>query len=177
MTTFREDPLLRGARAFLTFLIALMAIAVAGLAIGAPGILLYGDSFLAELGEQYGSLAGRYDVIWAFVGMILTGLVLAGLAWRFLLLLRRIVDSVATGDPFVPENARRLTAMGWITLAGQVIVIPAIFIGAWLSTVLTDADFEFDISLGAILLALVLFILARVFRHGAEMRDDLEGTV
>ncbi len=26
-------------------------------------------------------------------------------------------------------------------------------------------------------LALLLFILARVFRHGAAMRDDLEGTV
>ena len=28
-----------------------------------------------------------------------------------------------------------------------------------------------------ILLVLILFILARVFRHGAAMREDLEGTV
>ena len=28
-----------------------------------------------------------------------------------------------------------------------------------------------------IVLALVLFILARVFREGARMRDELEGTV
>ena len=34
------------------------------------------------------------------------------------------------------------------------------------------------IGLSAALAArLVLFILARVFRHGAAMRDDLEGTV
>ena len=37
------------------------------------------------------------------------------------------------------------------------------------------ADIEF--SLTGVLLALVLFILARVFRHGAAMREDLEGTV
>ena len=30
---------------------------------------------------------------------------------------------------------------------------------------------------GSILLTLILFILARVFRHGAAMREDLEGTV
>ena len=28
-----------------------------------------------------------------------------------------------------------------------------------------------------ILLVIILFILARVFRHGASMRADLEGTV
>jgi hypothetical protein len=135
------------------------------------------DRCLAALSEQYGSLAGRYDIIWAFVALLATGLALAALGFRFLLLLRRIVDSVATGDPFVPDNAARLTAMAWLTLAGQVAVVPAIFIGGWISTILKDADFEFEVSLSAILLALVLFILARVFRQGAAMRDDLEGTV
>ena len=38
-----------------------------------------------------------------------------------------------------------------------------------------DTDFGFDG--GGILLILILFILARVFRHGAAMREDLEGTV
>ena len=30
---------------------------------------------------------------------------------------------------------------------------------------------------GALILALILFVLARVFRRGADMRDGLEGTV
>lgn len=34
-----------------------------------------------------------------------------------------------------------------------------------------------DFSLSSLFLSLTLFILARVFRHGAAMRDDLEGTV
>ena len=42
-----------------------------------------------------------------------------------------------------------------------------------------NADITIDAGLDieGILLALILFILARVFRHGARMRDDLEGTV
>lgn len=177
MMSFRHDPLLGGARALLTFLIAVLLIVAAGLIAAVLGLLVYRDTFLAELAEQYGSLAGRYDLVWAFEGLLLTGLALSLLAWRFLLLLRRIVDSVATGDPFAPENADRLTAMAWLTLAGQVAVIPALFIGAWISTILKDTDFEFELSLSAILLALVLFILARVFRQGAAMRAELEGTV
>jgi hypothetical protein len=173
----RQDPLLGSARAFLTFLLGLMIFVIIGLTIGIPALLIYGNRFLAELSQQYGPLAGRFDLIWGFIALLATGLVLAALAFRFLLHLRRIVDSVATGDPFAPQNADRLTAMAWLTLIGQVVVIPAIFVGAWLATILKDADFEFEISLSAILLALVLFILARVFRHGAAMREDLEGTV
>jgi hypothetical protein len=33
------------------------------------------------------------------------------------------------------------------------------------------------LSLNSLVLALVLFVLARVFRHGAQMHDDLAGTV
>jgi hypothetical protein len=37
--------------------------------------------------------------------------------------------------------------------------------------------FKADVPLAGLFLALVLFILARVFREGTRMRDDLEGTV
>ena len=177
MATLRSDPLLTLSRGFLTFLIVCVAIGIAATAIGIPAVLIYRDVVLAELSKQYGNLAGRDDLIWAFVGLVTTGLVLCVLLWRFLLLLRRIVDSVATGDPFVPENAERLRLMGWLTVAGQVVVIPAAFVGAWVSDILTDSDFDFGVSLSELLLALVLFILARVFKRGAEMREELEGTV
>ena len=47
----------------------------------------------------------------------------------------------------------------------------------WLEESTKDFEANFDISIGGILLPLVLFILARVFRRGAEMREELEGTV
>ena len=54
------------------------------------------------------------------------------------------------------ESGLRTAQWRFVRRAGQV----------WLALVL-----------GGILLALVLFILARVFRKGAEMRAELEGTV
>jgi hypothetical protein len=177
MTTLRSDPLLTLSRGFLTLLIFIAGIGVVATAIGIPGVLIYRDLILKELAEQNGNLAGRNDLIWAFAGLVATGLVLCGLLWRFLVLLRRIVDSVATGDPFAPENAERLQQMGWLTIAGQVVTIPAALIGSWVATVIEEGNFDFDLSLGTLLLILVLFILARVFKRGAEMREELEGTV
>ena len=39
------------------------------------------------------------------------------------------------------------------------------------------AEDALNAAIGGFLLSLVLFILARVFRLGAEMRSDLEGTI
>jgi hypothetical protein len=54
-------------------------------------------------------------------------------------------------------------------------------IAAWLQPYAEKVGADFttnaDFGGGGLLLTLVLFILARVFRKGAEMRADLEGTV
>ena len=177
MATFRQDPLLATAHALLTFLIVVMLVMMAAIAVGIPGLLIYRDTFLGELSQQYGNTAGRYDLVWAFVAMMAFLLAIVAMGWRFLVLLRRIVDSVAAGDPFVPDNGERLRQMGWLTVAAQVATIPPAAIGRWIGHLLTDADFDFDITLGGLLLTLTLFILARVFRRGAEMREELDGTV
>jgi hypothetical protein len=177
MASFRQDPLLGFARGFLTFLIVIMLLVMAGLVVGMPALLIYRDTFLGELGEQYGSLAGRYDLVWAFVAIMAVLLAIVAMGWRFLVLLRRIVDTVASGDPFVPDNGVRLREMGWLTVAAQVATIPAAALGHWVSHVVEDSDFDFELGLGGLLLTVTLFILARVFKRGAEMREELEGTV
>lgn len=90
--------------------------------------------------------------------------------------LTAILETVRSGDPFVVANADRLQRIGWALFAIQVL----------------------DLGFGAIVLALdrlgvdhatwvpgftgwigvvMLFVLARVFRAGATMRDDLAMTV
>jgi hypothetical protein len=101
---------------------------------------------------------------------------------RFLLELGGIVKSVERGDPFEPANADRLSRMGWIAVAGYAIATVIGSIAAWIKSVAGEAGNHIDVDDvgldgGGILLILVLFILARVFRHGAAMREDLEGTV
>ena len=66
---------------------------------------------------------------------------------------------------------------GWLTIAIQLLAIPVNGIGSWLESAVKQATVGFGISLSGFLLALVLFILARVYRRGAEMRAELEGTV
>src|SRR3546814_4918055 len=90
-------------------------------------------------------------------------------------LLRQLIGTVGEGDPFIFENAVRLRKMGWIAVIVELTKIPAgamaIFLVGQFETDRMQLDIDF--SLTGILLALVLFILARVFRHGAAMREDL----
>jgi hypothetical protein len=99
------------------------------------------------------------------------------LTWRFLRDLRQIVDTVATGDPFVPANATRLRTMAWLSIAIQIVALLAGAASVVLERVASSVRADFDLSIEGILLPVALFILARVFRHGAAMREDLEGTV
>lgn len=104
---------------------------------------------------------------------------MVAIGFRFTDLLRRIVDSVGEGDPFIPVNAVRLNHMAWLTIALQAVAIPLGALGYWIGQIAdkADVDADFDIDINAVMLAIVLFILARVFRRGAEMREELEGTV
>ena len=176
MTTLREDPLLGIARAILTFLMGLTIFVGAVVAIVVPIVLLNQNQVLVEFGRSPVSQPGG-DVI----GAILAGLVLvAGIvALSFLVLrhLRRIVDTVRQGDPFIPENAVRLRTMAWLSIVLQTIALFAGALTMWLEEATEKLEANFDVSVGGILLPLVLFILARVFRRGAAMREELEGTV
>lgn len=111
--------------------------------------------------------------LWMFGPLIV---ILFALGFQFLRTLRRIVVSVEIGNPFTTANADRLRVMAWLALAIQAVSI----IATMLSTYTGGKESEIDATMSAftgILVALVLFILARVFRVGAEMREELEGTV
>jgi hypothetical protein len=115
----------------------------------------------------------------AITALLSLALLMIVLSWLFLRHLRRIIDTVAEGDPFVPVNAERLTSMAWLMLMAQVIAIPLSALAVYIGTVTRDpgASTDFDFDLSGIVLVVTLFILARVFRQGTAMRDDLEGTV
>ena len=176
-----KDPLLTAARWLINFGIAVFGFVIAAVTIGLPIALLNQDRIVAELVRD-GKTVVAPDL---FLGLstVLIGVVLVlGLAIWFLFLLRQIVGTVEGGDPFIRENADRLAKMGWITLAAELIQIPLVAAVIWIAGMVEDGDsvrVDDDVSFdgSGIVLILVLFILARVFRQGAAMRDDLEGTV
>lgn len=173
MATKKRDPLLTAARLMLTLCMGLAAIVGGAMIVLIPVILLQQGEVLTELavkGTGEGVIAALCIVLALVAAMVFC-------AFDWLRQLRRIVDSVAAGDPFVPENATRLSRMGWLTVSVELLSIPIGGIGHWVTSVVRDATVDFGISVSGVLLAMVLFILARVFRRGAEMREELEGTV
>jgi hypothetical protein len=118
----------------------------------------------------------------AVVGFLLILGVACALAFLFFGKLREMIDTVAAGDPFTPQNSDRLSAMAWlqIGLYSMHFIIPELeaLITDWRQQ-FSEGPFNdgFDLNVTQIVLIFVLFILARVFRHGAAMREDLEGTV
>ena len=180
-----KDPLLAAARTLLWIIMIALGIAVVATLIAIPAMFIMQDRIAVELASEGAEIdAPRMFALVA--GLLALVSVSMALLFRVFQLLKRIVNTVGEGDPFVPENARRLVQMAWLTLATELVSFP--LIGSLVTLIdhvkesgLADNDDTFVINSGfdgsGILLVLILFILARVFREGARMREEIEGTV
>ena len=105
------------------------------------------------------------------------GLAAIPLNYAVLKRLLAIVETVRAGDPFVAANADRLQAIAWVLLTLQLF---SLVIGAIAEAVAIPGqplDMDAGFSINGWLAVLLTFLLARVFAEGAQMREDLEGTV
>lgn len=168
-----RDPLLAAARFVLGLTIAAMALGLAGLTLGLPAVLVMHDKVAGKLVAA----GAPPQAVWAVAGIMVLSAVALLLGILFFRHLFRIIGTVGDGDPFVPANAGRLQAMGWISVAVQVLTIPLEGVGRWLEKVTDHVNVNVDFSGSGLLMALILFILARVFREGARLRGEVEGTV
>ncbi len=173
MTVRQHDPLLSVARLLLGLAAGVFAIGAGALTLAIPVIVVMRDAVMKHLATQ----GTPPDAFWAIVAIMTFGAVAAALGFFFFRHLFRIVGSVGQGDAFTPVNAERLSAMGWISVVVHVLGIPVGAVAHWVEDVSENFSADFDVSPSGILLALILFILARVFRQGAAMREELEGTV
>lgn len=175
MSSITSDPLLSISKGIIYFLLAVVGFAGVVTALAIPGLLVFYSKVMAEIASE-GAPEFTYWLIIALLSAV-AGLLYLG--WRFFIHLLRIVKSVGEGDPFVPANADRLTAMAWLMLAINLIGIPVAALGVYIAKLAdeTPENMEIGVDAGGILLILTLFVLARVFRKGTEMRADLEGTV
>jgi hypothetical protein len=108
----------------------------------------------------------------AFIGILAVPLVHVILA-RLL----GIVDTVRAGDPFISDNAQRLQSIAWTLLGVQVMHVLIGFVASRTKSEVQQLDIDWSFSITPWIAVLLLFVLARVFEHGARMRADLEGTV
>ena len=176
MTQSKKDPLLTAAKLLTLFLMGVTALVTAFLVVLVPLLLLN----QAEMAQEVAAAGGEFaPALAVMLLLIVSAAVIVALAFHFFQLLGRVIDTVSQGDPFTTDNAQRLTRMGWIALIFQIASFPIAAMALYVEQFSPQENLTFDIdfSLTGVLLAIVLFILARVFRHGASMRDDLEGTV
>ena len=181
MSLVPKDPLLTAARLLINFFIAVFGLLIIMLAVALPAMLLNKGRILTALAADGRTVVESQFFVGASLGIVFLAVLLALGIW-FLLLLRQIVGTVAAGDPFIEDNADRLSKMGWIALGAQIASIPMAATVVWMAGMVEDQDsvrIDNDVGFdgGGIVLILVLFILARVFRQGAAMRAELEGTV
>jgi len=106
-------------------------------------------------------------------GLVAFGLYLAGVL-VIVGRLRRIFVTLTAGDPFHPDNVRRLRFIG--------IVLAALEFGRYLfrgaTALLPGIDgASYSFNLTSWFSVLVVFVLAEVFREGARLRSEAELTI
>ena len=177
MKHMSKDPLLVAGKLLAMLLVGITGLVTVLFVVLIPVLLLNQGELAAEIAKGDG--AGLSTVLPLAIGLLASAAVLVALACYFFRLLGRLIDSVGEGDPFTSVNAERLSLMGWIVLIFHAASVPISILAANLQHAFPAAELTVDLefSLTGVLLALVLFILARVFRYGAELREDVEGTV
>lgn len=176
ITPPRRDALLTSARLLVTIIMVLIGLICVGLTAAVIAAPIFHDELLAKMAEHAGH-APSGPVMLAIVACLVLLLAICAIGFVWLRLLRRIIDSVGSGEPFAAINAERLSRMGWLTVAIEAVSVPAGAIAGYLTHLSHRQHVDIGLSLGGVLMALILFILARVFREGAAMREELEGTV
>jgi len=89
--------------------------------------------------------------------------------------LRRIFITLTAGDPFHPDNVRRLRIIG-LTLAGLEVGRYLFWMtSAWLFPSVSRGGHGFNLTTW--FSVLVVFVLAEVFREGARLRSEAELTI
>jgi MFS family permease len=171
-----DDPLLFATAVLLYLVCAFLILAITLLCIALPTVGFYWHEAAAEIVKQYPN-ARPNSLMPAILAAIAMGIGVASLAYKFVDKLLQIIRTVGDGDPFDAANADRLQAMAWYSLAIQIIGIVMGLIVHGISKTLKETDMHYDMEFTSVILILLLFILARVFRRGAEMRSELEGTV
>ncbi|MCR9268447.1 MAG: DUF2975 domain-containing protein [Henriciella sp.] len=123
-----------------------------------PGAQLMADG--VPMGQLVGALIGALIFFTGFAYVIAQ--------------LRRILQTLADGDPFVPENAPRLTR---IAIAIALVEIVRNLAALATSTILSIGQVNLRIDLAVWGAVIVLLILAQVFKEGTRLREEEKMTI
>jgi hypothetical protein len=147
-----------------------LAAVIAGIAVG----YAMPDQFLAAA-RVSGSQSPEALLSWLRIAMPLTAPMILLVHIIFTRLIA-IIDSIGTGTAFSLVNAYRLRSIGWALLATQILDLG---IGLYSVRVgeSTGEYMGWGFGFSGWLAALLIFVLAHLFRDGAAMRAELAEVV
>lgn len=176
MTEIADNRILRVTRLLVYLIMGLVA--MAGAVIAAVSVILpfFWTDAVAELGKTNPGLDPA-ALLPNMLSVFALGILVLGLIWTIMRKLLAVIASVEVGNPFVRANALRLKTIGWLMVGLQIVGVPLAIAAGKAADMFGESDTGLDISLNGILAILLVFILAGIFERGAEMREELEGTV
>lgn len=176
MAEITDNRILRITRWLVYLIMGVVAIAGALLALVSIVLPFYWTEAIAELNTVHPNL-DPLTLLPNLLSVFALGIVTLGLIWTMMRKLLAIIASVEDGNPFVRANALRLKAIGWLMVGLQIVGVPLAIAAGNAADMFGESDTGWDLSINGILAILLVFILAGIFERGAEMREELEGTV
>ena len=138
-------------------------------------LLFAPDLIFASFARKYGPEDARQILTLSQIA-IFGGLCMIYPVHLILTRLLDMIQSIKLRNVFTLDNVRKLKSIAWALLATQLIDVCY----GMATLIFPNKDvpmFDWQPSITAWLCVLMLFILARVFDHGVQLQDDLEGTV
>jgi hypothetical protein len=142
-----------------------------GLVVAIPASFLFEPLFV----QFFSIRPPRIDSTWLLPALrlwMVLAIPMVAAVHVFLSRLLAVVETVRSGDPFVPENAARLKTIAWCALVAELLNLAFGMLAATMNAAGSHIDWKF--SLTGWLAVVLLFVLARVFEEGTRMRADLE---
>jgi Protein of unknown function (DUF2975) len=176
MTEIADNRILRITKLLVFLIMGFVAFGGVVLALVSVGLPLYWTEALAEIAKQKPGI-DTGNLLPGLLSIFGLGIMILGLLWTMMRKLLAIIASVEDGNPFIMANAVRLRAIGWMMVGVQIVGLPLATAAGKVADVFGENDVGFDLPINGILAILLVFILAGIFERGAEMREELEGTV
>lgn len=176
MTQIADSRILRITKLLVFLIMGFVAVGGVVLALVSVGLPLYWTEALAEIAKERPGI-DTANLLPGLLSIFALGLLVLGLIWSMMRKLLAIIDSVEDRNPFITANAMRLRAIGWMMVGLQIIGFPLAVAAKNVADIFGENNVDMDFSLNGILAILLVFILAGIFERGAEMREELEGTI
>jgi hypothetical protein len=151
-------------------------------AMGVLGIPVLAMGLMASLSGGATEIPG----IKALADGVMPGELMIGLAGLVMIVpgvificlqLRRILMTLTEGDPFVPENARRLSHIGIAIAVIELVRVATVIIVRTVPAFVGDDPPQVSTQPILWISVAALFVLSQVFREGTRLRDEEKMTI